>query len=434
MTARQSIKGYESRVREYSNFAVRGVKKVCKECGPRPSCSPQEKKAQEMMQKDLETCCDEVRMEPFKAAPAAFMFWIRLAVVLGFLGALAYNLGYAVAGAACILTALVFMVLEFIMYKQALDVFLPKKESQNLVGVRKPAGEVKRRLILNGHADSANEWTYTYLGYKYFKKPVLMLPVVFASVGGMLFILAVSAAAVIAGQGWVGLAGLGERSRAFAVLGYVAAALYVPMVFAWFFERKKRPVMGANDNLTGCFTAMAVAKLMGDLDLRLENTELMVVCGGCEEIGLRGAKAFCKAHPELKNDGVETAFIALDTMTDMEWIKVMCRDLNGTVKHDSAVCALLKEGAKTAGHDIKYGSVFFGSSDATAATQAGLRACLLSAMDEAPADYYHTRLDTVERLQPKTVEACLDILMETVYRFDQTGLAPFEGAEVKVGG
>jgi len=431
MTARQSINGYESRLREYTNFAVRGIKKVCKECGPRPPCSPQEKKAQEMMKKELETCCDDVRMEPFRTAPRAFMGWVRLSMAAGFLSALAYNLGYALVGAALLALMVLIMLLEFGMYKQALDVFMPKKESQNVVGVRKPAGEVKRRIILGGHADSANEWWYTYLGYKWFKKPVLMLPVIGAALISMLFSLGVYIAAAVAGKGLVGIGGLAQYSSAQATLGYVCAGLCLLLVPCWFFELTKLPVEGANDNLSGCFTAMAVAKLMADNDIRLENTELVVVCAGCEEAGLRGAKAFSKAHTAEYGD-VETAFIALDTMTDMEFIKVMCRDLNGTVKHDPAVCAMLKAGAKTAGHDIPYGSVFFGSSDATAATQAGMRACLLSAMDEAPADYYHTRLDTTDRLQPKTVEACLDILMETVYQFDETGLAPFEGAQVKV--
>ena len=431
MTARQSINGYESKLREYTNFAVRGIKKVCKECGPRPPCSPQEKQAQEMMRKELETCCDDVRMEPFKTAPRAFMGWVRLSMAAGFASALAYNLGYALVGMALLSLMVLIMLLEFGMYKQVLDVFMPKKESQNVVGVRRPAGEVKRRIILAGHADSANEWYYTYLGYKLFKKPVVMLPVIGAAFVTMLFSLGVYIAATAAGRGWVGIGGLAEYSPAQATLGYVCAGLCLLLVPAWFFELPKLHVTGANDNLTGCFTAMAVAKLMGDLDFRLENTELVVVCAGCEEAGLRGAKAFSKAHAEEFGD-VETVFIALDTMTDMEFIKVMCRDLNGTLKHDGAVCAMMKQGAKTAGHDVPYGSVFFGSSDATAATQAGMRACLLSAMDEAPADYYHTRLDTVDRLEPKTMEACLDIVLETVYQFDETGLAPFEGSVVKV--
>ena len=432
MTARQTIAGYESRLREYTNFAVRGVKKVCKECGPRPSASPQEKKAQEMMRKDLETCCDSVRMEPFKAAPGAFLLWVRTGVLAGFASALAYNLGYAAVSGALVFLAMLFVVLQFVLYKKAADWFMPKKPSQNLVGVRQPAGERKRRVILAGHADSSNEWNYTYWGYKYFKKPIVFVPVACALVL-LLFGLGVSALALAMGKGWVGVNGLAERGALLTILGYVFAGLCLPMFTGWFFENKKLPVMGANDNLTGCFTAMAAAKLMGDLDIRLENTELVVLCTGCEEIGLRGAKAFCKAHAEEFGD-VETVFIGLDTMTDFEHIAVMCRDLNNIVKHDSAACAMMRQGAKTAGHDIPYASCFFGSSDTTAATQAGIRSTFLAAMDPAPADYYHTRLDDVDRLRPKTVEACLDIVMETVYQFDATGLAPFEGAVVKVGG
>ena len=426
MTAREAIKGYEARLREYTNYAVRGVKKVCRECGPRPSCSDAERRAQEMMQKDLEACCDSVRAEPFQAAPGAFLLWVRTGVLAGIAGALAINLGYAVAAAVIIALELLFLTLQFIMYKQAADWFMPKKQSQNVIGVRKPAGEVKRRLILSGHADSSYEWTWTYLGYKRFGKPVLLLPVVAGCVGAILFNLGVSIIAIAKGAGWTGIGGLGQYGPALTILGYVCAGLCLLMIPAWFFENKKIPVTGASDNLSGCFTAMAVPRLLGDLGLRLENTELVVLCAGCEEIGLRGAKAFGKAHAKEFGD-VETAFIALDTMTDYDWIKVMRRDLNGTVKHDGAVCAMVKQGARAAGHDIPYGSVFFGSSDATAATQAGLRACLLSAMDEAPAAYYHTRLDTIDTLNPKTVEACLDIVLETVYQFDATGLAPFEG-------
>ena len=72
-----------------------------------------------------------------------------------------------------------------------------------------------------------------------------------------------------------------------------------------------------------------------------------------------------------------------------------------------------------------------GGSDAAAAKQEGIRSSAFAAMDQAPPAYYHTRLDTVDVLQPKTVEACLDIVMEMTYQFDETGLAPFEGAKVK---
>lgn len=431
MTARQHIERYESKLREYTNFAVRGIKKVCKEVGPRPGGSEAERNAQEMMQKDMESCCEETRLEPFRVAPNAFMLWIRTGVLSVIASVLAYNLGFAVVSAVLLTLELLFIVLEFILYKQASDWFMPKKQSQNMVAVRKPSGEVKRRLIFCGHADSANEWTYTYLGSKYFNSTKLTVAVVAVAVVTMVFGLIASIIALASGQGWGGPRTLGERGTFLNVLGYIFAGFCVPLLSGWMFEQKRRPVVGANDNLTGCYGAMAALKMMGDLDLRLENTELMVVCSGCEEIGLRGAKAFVKAHAKEFED-VETAFVALDTLTDFEYLSIYIRDLNMTVKHDPAVSAMLRKAANTAGYDVPYENLFFGSSDGTAATQAGMRTGVLAAMDPAPADYYHTRLDTPDRLQPRTIEACLDIIMETAYQYDETGLAPFEGSVVRV--
>jgi len=424
MTARQHIANYQPKLREYTNFAVRGIQKVCKECGPRPPCSEAERKSQQMMQKELEPCCEDVRMEEFKTAPKAFMAWVRLTVLCGLGAAAAYNLNALVNGfnfawvsIALIATAVLFMALEFLMYRQAIDVFLPKKTSQNLIGVQKPAGEVKRRLILCGHADSANEWTYTYLGAKVFKTTKLVMIVAGCAIATLIYGAVISIMALVQG---------GTQPT----LGYVFAGLCVTFIAVWFFENKKRPVVGANDNLSGCFTAMAAARMLHETNSRLEHTELVVMCSGSEEIGLRGAKAFVKAHAEAYQD-VETVFIALDTMTDFEYMAIYMTDLTSTIKHDPAVCAMIRTAGNTAGHDLPYRPLPLGASDAAAATQGGMRAAAFAAMDPAPAAYYHTRLDTADQLNPKTIEACLDIVMELAHQFDETGLAPFEGSKVE---
>lgn len=198
---------------------------------------------------------------------------------------------------------------------------------------------------------------------------------------------------------------------------------WIPILFtALFFENKKRPVMGANDDLTGCFISMAVVKYMQQHDIRFENTEVWVVLTGSEEAGLRGAKAFCKAHKNEMSD-VETVFVGLDTIRDYDFAAVYSRDLTGTVKNDAGACALVKEAAKQTGLDLPYKSVFFGATDAAAVTQAGMKAVSVAAMDPAPAKYYHTRLDTADNLDIKTVEAVLGVALETAFLFDEKGLS-----------
>ena len=434
MTARQTIANYESKVREYTNFVVRGIKKVCTECGPREAGTEAEHKAQQMMAKDLEDCCEEIRIEEFKVSPRAFMAWVNICVIMGFAAAAAYNLGQALVSLILLLTALLIVVLEFLMYKKFLDPLFPKKTSHNLIGIRKPSGEIKRRLILAGHADSAPEWRYTYYGNKWFKTSKLVLVVVAIAFLSVFAGLGISIAAVAMGESFHPVSTLAARGSLLNILGYVQLGLCLPLLFGWFFHNNKRFVLGANDNLSGSFTAMAVAKLLGNTGTRLANTELVVMSVGGEECGLRGTKAYCAAHAEeLLDKNVETVFIALDTMTDFDDMAIYATDLTNTVKHDPAVCGMIRQSAKTAGHEVPYQPLFFGASDAAAATQAGVRSSAFCAMDPTPAAYYHTRLDTPEVLQPKTVEACLDIVMEVAYQFDETGLAPFEGTVVKLG-
>jgi len=429
MTARTTIANYESKVREYTNFAIRGIKKVCKECGPRECGKEAERKAQQMMAKDLEDCCERVEIEDFKVAPRAFMGWVRLSLGLALASVLVYNMGQAWLSVILLAACLFFMVTEFLLYKQTLDPFFRKRISCNVVGVRAPKGEVKRRIILCGHADSAPEWRFTYYGHKLFGTTKLLHIMVALSVVSILFLLGSAVAAIAAGHAAAGIGSLAARG-VFNTLGYVQIGFCAPLLVTMLFHNNNRFVEGANDNLTGCYTGMAVAKLLGATNTRLEHTELVVLNSGGEEAGLRGAKAFCKAHAEEFKDA-ETVFIALDTMTEFDHAAIYYTDLTSTIKHDPAVCAMMKQGAKNAGYDIPYALLPFGASDAAAAKQAGIRSAAFAAMDQAPPPYYHTRLDTVDLLDQKAMEACLNIVMEIAWQFDQTGLAPFEGSKIK---
>lgn len=412
MKAQDSVKNYPSALREMTNFSVRGIKKICKDVGPRPAGSEQEHEAQKLMAAELDGACDKVEIEPFDVHPGAFLGWILTDGIMMIAAIVLFFFGMsAIALALCVLS-LIFAIVEFLLYKKLLDPFFPKKTSHNVVAVRKPKGEVKRRIIFSGHADSANEWRFTYYGGS-----KLLVPIIGLSFVGILLGLVLGIWAVAAGHAFSA-----ADSGALNVMRYVFLA-WIPILFtALFFENKKRPVMGANDDLTGCFISMAVVKYMQQHDIRFENTEVWVVLTGSEEAGLRGAKAFCKAHKNELSD-VETVFVGLDTIRDYDFAAVYSRDLTGTVKNDAGACALVKEAAKQTGLDLPYKSVFFGATDAAAVTQAGMKAVSVAAMDPAPAKYYHTRLDTADNLDIKTVETVLGVALETAFLFDEKGLS-----------
>lgn len=412
MKAQDSVKNYPSALREMTNFSVRGIKKICKDVGPRPAGSEQEHEAQNLMAAELDGACDKVEIEPFDVHPGAFLGWILTDGIMMIAAIVLFFFGMSAIALALCALSLIFAIVEFLLYKKLLDPFFPKKTSHNVVAVRKPKGEVRRRIIFSGHADSANEWRFTYYGGS-----KLLVPIIGLSFVGILLGLVLGIWAVAAGHAFSA-----ADSGALNVMRYVFLA-WIPVLFTTlFFENKKRPVMGANDDLTGCFISMAVVKYMQQHDIRFENTEVWVVLTGSEEAGLRGAKAFCKAHKNELSD-VETVFVGLDTIRDYDFAAVYSRDLTGTVKNDAGACALVKEAAKQTDLDLPYKSVFFGATDAAAVTQAGMKAVSVAAMDPAPAKYYHTRLDTADNLDIKTVEAVLGVALETAFLFDEKGLS-----------
>lgn len=419
MKANESIPNFDIKVREYTNYAIKSIKNVCKNFGPRPVGSESEKKAQEYMQADLEKWCDEVKREEYKCSDKAFMSWVPIGSALILLNILAFTFGLNVIGLVLSCVTLFLVLAEFIFYKPVLDVFFPKKTSGNVYGVRKASGEVKKRIILSGHTDSAFEWTYTYKG----GRPVVALIIVTAVIGILLGIGANIYGMVHFGSAFGSLV-WGEQGnialRIIAVIMYITIPVFI---MAFKFCDYKRPVVGANDDLTGCFISCAAAKFLSDNDIRFENTEVAVLCAGGEEAGLRGAKAFAKNNYDmLHQDGVETIFVGFDTIRELEFLDIYEKDMTGMVKNDRRVAELIQSAAKTVGFDVNIGTIALGSTDAAAMSQAKVPASSIVAMDPTPARYYHTRLDDADNLSAQAIDAGVKIALETVFLYDTKGI------------
>ncbi len=418
MKSNECIPNFDVKVREYTNYSIKSIKNVCKNFGPRPVGSEAEKKAQEYMQADLEKWCDSVERQEYKCSDKAFMAWVPIGATLLILGTVFFTLGLAALSLACAAIALFFIVGEFIFYKPVLDGFFPKKTSGNVYGVRKASGETKKRIIFSGHTDSAFEWTYTYKG----GRPVVATIIVVAVVS-ILLGLGANIYAMVHFEGAFGSVVWGAEGnlalRILAVIMYVTLPI---LVMALKFVNYKLPVMGANDDLTGCFISCAVAKFLNDNDIRFENTEVAVLCAGGEEAGLRGSKAFAKANKAMLNDGVETVFVGFDTIREPEFIKAYDRDMTGVVKNDRRVAELIQSAAKNVGVDVPIGAIELGATDAAAMSQAGIPASSLTAMDPSPARYYHTRLDKEDNLSAQAIDLGVKIAIETAFLYDEKGI------------
>lgn len=408
-----TLKNAKTTVNDCTSFAVEGIKNICKLYGPRPCGEESEKLAQETMLQELKAYSDSASRETFKVNPEAFMSFVPIAgsccigaSALNFLAA--KKKSKAALGSLALLGAGVSSLAgEFLFYKKMLDPLFKEKESGNVIAVKKATGETKRRIIISGHTDSAPEWTYTYkLGSH--GSIIVLVP----AIAGLVYTAATSAVA------------LSGKKPCLAKKMALGQAAFLPAYAALYkFTNNKRYVDGANDDLTGCYIASAVMKYLTENEISFENTEVIAMLAGGEEAGLRGSKAFFEAHPEYKNDGVETVFISADTIRDEDYMMIYKKDMTGMVKNDIRVCELLRKAGEKQGLSIPVGTIPLGSTDAAAASQAGIPAASIVAMDPSPADYYHTRRDTAEILNPDCIEKILGVILEAVFDFDENGIA-----------
>ena len=397
-------------------YAVKGITKVCRRIGPRKPGSPEEYRAQQWFQKDMKNYCEETRIEEFTLHRQGFMGFIPFTVACGIASVFVNWFASPIAALILCICAFVPLVFEFLMYKEFDDFLFPKQTSHNMIAVRKPKGEVKQRIVMVGHSDSQFEWTLNYLIGGLQAKLFVEIPAVVGLVVQTVFALV----CIIAGKG--GAAVNIQSARWFFILFFVISCVFIPFEFAFlFFQSWTKSVPGASDNLSGCYVGMAVVKALDEAKVRFENTEVVVICSGSEEAGLRGSKAYAKAHEkELKE--IPTCVVALDTFRDLETMAVYRRDLSGTLQHHDGTKVLVHDACANCGFDVKYESIYIGGSDAASFTQRGIPATGFAAMDPAPPRYYHTRLDTPENLRPEAIKAGIEIMIEACCMFDKDGI------------
>lgn len=347
--------------------------------------------------------CDRVYVEEFKENPGSFFGWIYFTITFCFLALISYFFVPALS-IVFIVLGLILCFLQFGLYKKVVDKCFKEKIGHNATGFKKPTGEVKRRIIFNGHPDACWEWPFKYK-FKYLGFDIHMA-VCFI---GAFYTLGISIAR---------LAGALEAELA-TKLG-LCALVFVPFWFGLYFMwNSKKVVDGANDNLTGCYMGMAILKMLKDEGIEFENTEIGVVLSGSEEAGLRGAMAWCEAHKDEMND-VPTFVYSYDTIAQSEHLSVNYRDLNGTVKVDKDVSDLFCEACEELGIPCGKGMVppLGGATDSAAFAKAGMRSTGITALNHALPDFYHTRLDNPDALNKACLADCFAASVKVLEMFD----------------
>ena len=402
-------------------YMTDGIRYVCEHYKNRAPGTESERKAQEFFRDELKKYADEVEMEDFDLHPHAFMGFIILAGLFSLISVFMYWLApkgmvFPIIGMVLTFVSILMFIFEFLMYRSFVDFLFPKRVSRNVMARRKPSGEVKRRIIFGGHADAAFEWTFSLHG-----QLAALVPVIGGAIISMFALFCFNLAAVIHSAG-----GTFEMAGAWKVLGIIALCLIPFCILILFFINWRVIVDGANDNLSACYIAIAVLKQMADKDFRYENTEVCCLISGSEEAGLRGAKAYAKRHKEDLQD-VETVYVAMDTMREVEQMQVYTKGCTWTVRDSEAVGDLIHEAGVNVGIDMPRAEIYPGAIDAEGFSMYGLTAAGFCGVNHDPKTYYHTRKDTPDNIGEDCIELSLKVCEETARLFDENGgLAKYE--------
>lgn len=387
-----------------ASYMLREITHICRDMKKRAPGSEGERQAAEYMASALRNdCgCTDVKVETFKEHPTAFYGYFSIATVFGLLTVAFFFVMPLLSVITGILGQL-FFLFQFVLYKQIADPLFPVKESVNVTAVRPCRGEINQRIFLNGHVDAAWEFPLNY----YCGGIVFEIPGVASLVGGLYFI-TLSICKLCGVGGWVHLAGL---------WGLVFVPFFILMAFTY---NPKRIVDGANDNLSGCYMGITLLHELEANGIQLEHTELGVILTGSEEAGLRGAKAWAKAHKADFSD-VPTYIICFDTVHDPRHLMVNRRDLNGTVALDEELGSMFLDAAKKAGIPCRAGKVplFGGSTDSAAFTQSGFRSISITGLNHILEDYYHTRRDTYDNMDHEGLENCFKAVVKLIEMIDK---------------
>ena len=158
--------------------------------------------------------------------------------------------------------------------------------------------------------------------------------------------------------------------------------------------------------------------IMQDSGITFENTEIGVLNTGSEEAGTRGSKAFAKQH-KGEFDDVPTVIYSFDTIHDPQELMVNYRDLNGLKKSDKEASDLFLNSARELDLPCKKGWVPpLGGCTDTVPLNRCMRAAGITGLNHKLENYYHTRRDTYDNMNPEGLANCFAASVKALEMFD----------------
>ena len=401
------------------------VDTICKKFGPRYSCSQAEKDANLWIKDELSKFSDETFLDEFETRPAMYpQGFIKFAGIFGGISPIfmIFQFPFPILSAVFVFLGLWVLYSEMMLMKGWIGPFFKKKSSSNVFGIIKPTGEIKFRIIFEGHTDSAKEMNIASYPQK-LRKWIAILGLYFL-VHTIIFSLWKFISQII-GEPSIILYDSAILSWTIIDLVYFLSLIVIYPFFIWILKGflGKTVVLGANDNLAATAVALSLGKHLNQN--RPKNVEVWVGSQGSEEVGDKGAGAFVKKYGGLGLlDNSYT--VVLEGCGAAEAMAIIESDMHRAI-YDKEVNNLLDEAYKAVKIEnpeilmLKKVNLKIGATDACQYIHKGYKASALYGAEEKKnkAINWHSVNDSPENINKKVLGDFLKVSLKFVELVDK---------------
>lgn len=374
------------------------TEEIIKSTGPRLAGTKEAKQAAEIIKTKISQYADETKIEEFNLHKGAFLGWIRILVASYIIAIALLWFNLPIISLILAVLSILVLVLQFFFYLPIIDIFYPKRKGYNVLGYIEPNKEIKNQVIISGHHDSANVFNFLIHQPKLYNLRVT---------GSIFFVILLCVLALPLY--------FIENNIFQIIVKIVLSSGLLIIVQMWFFASKKGSP-GAGDNLIASAMAVEIGRYFSEN--KLDHTRVIVASFDAEEEGLRGARAYAKKHKELFKT-YPTTLLNTDCAYNLDDLFFLTSDINGTVQLSSDLANELVEIANKKGYKAISKPIAFltGGTDAGELAKVGVKSTTLIGMpwsNDSRSNVYHTPNDTLDNVDPRIIEASIDIFIEYI--------------------
>jgi len=382
------------------------ISEFCMKVGPRPPCSSNEARAAQLFYDKIKNYCDEIVIEKFPTHPRAYKASFRFPMILYILSIIFYwflpLLSLIIISLSCII-----LFGEMYFVREVIDFMFPKKYSQNVISKIKTQYQTEHLLIIGSHIDS--NWEFPL---------IRKIRYGFIIIVGINVIFNVILLIILVLKNLFNVINIGVRFTKFELGMYWIFIGIIPIALTQlFFMISNRPVMGANDNLSGMAVCYEIAKNLTTPENKPKNIEVWINAYGCEEIGSKGSKFFIR---EYFNEIKDARIINLDMIGYKDSpLLIIKSEILGLIKMDKDLIDLVKKSASNYDINVKLSSSI-AYTDSLSFSRKGLSTVSISSKPQSSKEfYYHTRDDVIKKLNLKNLVNAYKICMGIIKDLDK---------------